>query len=201
LPKIPSWSKTKGASHIVCEAPPLGGNRLRILACLGGLGLALLTGACASRPVFTDVDAGLIIPAMGGQVEVPENQQFLFPQPVVRNPLPLYPDSLLALGLPDQVVCLRILIDDGGAVPSSSPVFDEPGCPDASAPPRAEFLNAARQAVARWEFLAATLCTYPIGMEKNEDCSGDGVVMRQVPVKLAYRFRFRLVEGKPLVED
>ena len=64
-----------------------------------------------------------------------------------------------------------------------------------------EFVASAREAVAGWQFLAAAVCTYPTGMEKNEDCSGEGVTVREVPVKLSYRFRFRLVDGKPSVEQ
>lgn len=159
-----------------------------------------LTSGCAGKHVVAEVDAGLIIPPMSGAAELPENQQFLFPAPVLRNPPPVYPESLVGLGLPDQTVCLSIVIDEGGAVPSSAPVFDTPDCPRRAQPPRAEFLHAARQAVAKWEFLAATLCTYPVGATKNDDCSGDQVATRPVAVQLSYRFRFKLVDGQGIVE-
>lgn len=162
--------------------------------------LVALTGACAGKRLVAEVDSGLIIPPMSGAVDMPENQQFLFPAPVLRNPPPVYPESLISLALPEQTVCLAIVIDEGGAVPSSAPVFDSPDCPSSGQPPRAEFLEAASKAVARWEFLAATVCTYPVGATKNDDCTGDDVATRPVAVKLSYRFRFKLVDGKGIVE-
>ncbi len=168
---------------------------------LVGIGLfAALTGGCAGTRKVAAVDSGLIIPPLSGAVDMPENQQFLFPAPVLRNPPPVYPEALVGLDLPDQTVCLAIVIDEGGAVPSSAPVFDTPDCPSRRQPPRAEFLEAASKAVAGWEFLAATVCTYPVGAIKNDDCTGDDVATRQVAVKLSYRFRFKLVDGKGIVE-
>jgi hypothetical protein len=169
--------------------------------CFFGIGLLVaLTAGCAGRRLVAEVDSGLIIPPMSGAVDMPENQQFLFPAPVLRNPPPVYPEALIGLALPDQTVCLAIVIDEGGAVPSSAPVFDSPDCPSSGQPPRAEFLEAASKAVARWEFLAATVCTYPAGATKNDDCTGDDVATRQVAVKLSYRFRFKLVDGRGIVE-
>lgn len=160
--------------------------------------LVLLHAGCAHRSARGDVDGGLIIP-LGGQVEMPEDEQFLFPTPVFENPLPDYPPASVAAALPEQVVCLQILIDEGGAVAWSGLDRSSPDCPDADHPPLPQFVAAARDAVARWQFLAAAICTYPAGQAKNDDCTGPGVTVREVPVKLSYRFRFRLVDGKPRV--
>lgn len=162
--------------------------------------LFLTATGCAHRHARPDVDGGLIIPR-GGQVDIPEDQQFLFPTPVLENPLPEYPPERVAEGLDEQVVCLQILIDEGGSVPWSVPAHDHADCPSATRPAHPDFDKAAREAVADWQFLAAAICTYPPGVPKNDDCSGEGVTVREVPVKLSYRFRFRLVDGKPSVEQ
>ncbi|HEX5693143.1 MAG TPA: hypothetical protein VFY00_00815 [Arenimonas sp.] len=169
------------------------------LVALGMAWLLLVSGGCTKHAARADVDVGLIIPR-GGQVEMPENQQFLFPTPVFENPLPEYPSEHLADGLDEQVVCLQILIDEGGSVAWST-AFDGPaGCPSAEQPALPAFTRSARKAVADWQFLAAAVCTYPEGRPKNEDCSGEGVEMRPLAVKLSYRFRFGWREGRPSVE-
>ena len=50
--------------------------------------------------------------------------------------------------------------------------------------------------VLRWQFLAGAICTFPHGTVPDDTCDAEGVVVETVPVRLFYRFVFRVVGGK-----
>lgn len=162
--------------------------------------VGLLLSGCTKNTRQPDVGMGMILPERAERIEVPKDQQFLFPSPIGANTLPSYPPELIARNLPAQTLCMEIIINTEGAVQSSTPLLDVPGCPSSQDRPDPRFYQATAAALAHWEFLAAALCKYPTGATKNEQCHGDNVIITLMPVKLAYTFTFKLVGNKPVVE-
>ena len=68
-----------------------------------------------------------------------------------------------------------------------------------AAQPDAAYVAAALEAVRQWTFFAAAICEFPAGLAKTGDCSGEGVVVRAVPIRLMYAFAFERSGGKARV--
>lgn len=60
---------------------------------------------------------------------IADSQTFFMPLANRDNALPLYPPALLGRRLPPQSACLRVSIDDAGAVMDAAPVAQPPGLP------------------------------------------------------------------------
>lgn len=165
----------------------------------------LLLAACAAAPPKRDVrgDVGLheVEPevAPSARLTLASNETFQRPLFASDNQLPDYPAELLPQSLPPQPVCLRVGIDEQGAVTLADPVQDGEACaPTAGAAPG---LIAAAQAAARsWRFDPAFRCVYPEGrLPEHGICSGEGVQEIPQAVSLVYRFVFEQVEGRGAV--
>jgi hypothetical protein len=126
-----------------------------------------------------------------------QNERFNRPLPAADNAIPVYPEALLAKRLPPQALCLRVSIDEAGAVSDSVPIATGPDCPEIEqvAP---DFYEAANTATRTWRFDPAFRCVYPEGTTPDPQggCWGEGA--REVPqaVSLAYRFVFEQVDGR-----
>jgi hypothetical protein len=171
-----------------------------------GLVAALLClGACASVPPPREVrgDVGLreidAPVAPSERLDLASNESFQRPLFASSNELPDYPAELLPQALPPQPVCLRVGIDEQGAVTLADPVQDGEACaPTALAAP--PFVAAAQAAARSWRFDPAFRCVFPEGQPPEHGlCVGKGV--REVPqaVSLVYRFVFEQVEGRGAV--
>lgn len=163
---------------------------------------AVLTGCAPSRVAVTPdpswvgrvgVEDMTRTVATMARIELGENESFQLPL-AEEFTLPVYPESLLALRLSPQAVCLRVSVDEEGAVMSTAPIVQAPDCkgPDAV---DSRFFEAAAAATSSWRFDPAFRCVFPKG-EKPGDmgCLGG----REVPqaVSLAYRFVFEQQDGR-----
>lgn len=70
-----------------------------------------------------------------------------------------------------------------------------PDCPASQAELDPRFVGAAVEAARQWQFLAAAICTFPDGTFPDgagvtDDCSGPGVVVTPVAIRVSYVFSF-----------
>lgn len=63
-------------------------------------------------------------------------------------------------------------------------------------PALAWFEHAVDATVRQWRFEPASICTFPPEVERNEDCAGEGVVRKPVPLRLAFVFEFSRSERR-----
>ena len=125
-----------------------------------------------------------------------EDQIFLAPDTLGDPPLPTYPTELLKQRRPPVAVCVDVVVGADGRAGMLVPRHDIPGCPPADAAGLVPFEQAALEAMRRWTFLAAAICTFPPGVAPNDRCDGTGVVEQPVPVRLTYRFEFSQHAGR-----
>lgn len=178
---------------------------------IAAIAVVAVLSACSTRPVAPA--AVLDTPARSGHVGAQDithagtpkarialaaNEAFHMPLDMTGNPLPAYPEALLAQRLPPRAVCLQVGIGTDGRVMFSQPLHDRPGC---AAPVDPAFYAAAEQAVATWRFDPAFKCVFADEATKLRDgpgCSDDMMVAQAV--SLAYRFEFRQQDGRGSVE-
>lgn len=151
--------------------------------------LALAASGCAGTR-STRVGAEMILPPLAPQMKLQQREQFFMARHLNPELLPDYPAALLADGPAQAVVCVEIVVDEGGEVAWQAPLHAAPRCPPGPVAALAPFEQAALDAVARWQFIAAAVCTYPEGVERNDDCRGEGVVEKAVPLRMAFVFEF-----------
>jgi hypothetical protein len=113
--------------------------------------------------------------------------------------MPAYPADLLPLRLSDQEVCVSFVVNRDGSVSSVRPLYGAVECP-AGGLARPEFVQAAIDAVSRWNFSPFQRCTFPPGAPSEQQCNGPGAAVEQVEVTLGYRFLFSARNGAGVVQ-
>lgn len=184
------------------------GTALSIVAAAG----MLLTG-CAHQAVLAPMEtapvqrhasvAGSTILAQDAARMALAANQVVIPGEL-SNPevVPAYPPELLALGLPDQTVCVGFVIGTDGSVSSLAPVYgSDKGCPASPDQTRPEFVAATLEAVSRWDYFSYLRCTFPPGTPDAQKCNGPGASAEQVAVSVAHRFLFSVREGLGSVQQ
>lgn len=106
--------------------------------------------------------------------------------------------------MPVVDICLELVIGEHGGVESSKLIKDMPSCNGSwvSNDAYSLFVDSARDAVSEWYFLPTRVCIYPEGVDadkQSDDCSGKDVRVRDIPIKLAYRFTFLQTPNGPKV--
>ena len=171
------------------------------------LTVALMSTSC-SRAVKPDaiegasgkVDRNLILPVDSMRMQLEQNQVVIPGELTNPEVMPLYPESLLASGLPDHTVCVSFVVNENGSVAGAAPVYGVDGCPRGDQQSRKEFLDATLAAVSRWDFFSYVRCTFPPGTLDAQKCNGPGSVSEQVAVTLAYSFLFSSQHGSGTVQ-
>lgn len=146
----------------------------------------------AGRVGVTELDAA--VPAEMRLV-LAENESFQPPLPDFDNALPDYPADLLALRLPPRSVCLRLSIDESGAVTEAEPIDQSPDC-TVGMDIESAFHAAAAQAAMSWRFEPAFRCIFPDGTPPDSACGFDGTLEVPQSVSLMYRFVFEQIDGQ-----
>lgn len=133
----------------------------------------------------------------GDRLVMADNESFLMPLDDMKNVHPSYPQNLLSLNLPPRMVCLRVGIDEKGAVTVVAKAPASEMCPAGA---EAEFLAASQAAAKTWKFDPALRCVFRNAKDKERAvASCDGGKSVPQAVTLVYRFRFEQVGGKPTV--
>lgn len=176
----------------VAFAPARTRGRRRVRDALVMAAAVVGLAGCASRG--TAIDKRMVLPPGAATMTLETRQGFLMAVPV-HEPLPVLADD--ARG-PDgrTEVCVEIVIDVEGQV---SEARHMPGVDACDAQPDAGYAAAALAAVRQWTFFAAALCEFPGEQPVTEDCSGEGVTVRAVPIRLMYAFAFERSGGKARV--
>lgn len=104
---------------------------------------------------------------------------YFSPLPIRENAKPEYPASLLARRLPPATIVVRLIVDGAGAVERASVV--------AATSDEQSFADAVLSAVKAWTFIPLKRVT------------GDRI--ERLPFTQDYRFTFRQVNGRAIVED
>ena len=173
------------------------------------LALAIAVAACATQPKIAPAAAQLSSAVSATEVAAEDSarlrlaadQVFLPGELVDKDIAPQYPRELLALRLPEQVVCVRFVVGTDGAVSGVAPVFQLPGCPAGEAQMRSEFLAATVEAVSRWEFFSFQVCTLVANQGSPRKCGGTSGTVQPIAVTLMYRFAFAWGEGRGTVRQ
>ena len=147
--------------------------------------MVLLVAGCKTGSM---VGMQMVLPPMAEVMNVPKDKTFLMASPLTQ-PLPAYPPGVKRDA--SAHVCVEFVIDDNGAVASTTPIYGLPECPAPQEEIDPQFIGSAVEAAGQWQFLAAAICAFPEGVEAEEDCSGDEVVVTTVAIKVAYVFTFQ----------
>lgn len=147
-----------------------------------------VSGCASHRPTVVEpsglVGMESIVPSSGSRYQMRTDQVFRMPEFAGEPAMPMYPETLLAQRVPAQRVCVEVHINKGGAVTASRA---------STADPQVGLFHASVvAATSGWQFRAAAVCTFPEGVEPNQRCEGDGVMVEAVPVRLAFAFVFRV---------
>lgn len=137
-------------------------------------------------------------PSAASSKLVPQ-RDYLLPFPAAANAPPVYPESLLHLGLEEQEVVVRLVIGEQGWVTEIQP---SPVPSKANPAYRALFETSIAGAVQGWRFVPAKLRTFADGADLDGDGRPDYVVLKdEKPVKsyIDVRFVFGVRAGKPVV--
>lgn len=115
-------------------------------------------------------------------------------------PTPVVGDRDPRRNLAPTMICLQVVVDAKGVVERSLPLFDRDECKAGRAPENNMLLQAAQEAVAKWEFAPAAVCHFAAGEPAADrgDCTGAEHV-EPVPVSLLYAFTFEIVQGRQYV--
>ncbi len=152
----------------------------------------------APRP---SVEGNLIVPESSARMNLQDNQLVIPGR--LSNPevTPAYPPALLALGLPEQTVCIGFVVGVDGSVSGVRPLYATADCPPTADDTRPEFLAATVAAVSQWDYFSYIRCTFPPGTPDAQKCNGEGTTAEQVAVSLAYRFSFSVRDGVGMVRQ
>jgi hypothetical protein len=156
---------------------------MRFVLVFVALAVLLATG-CKSP---SRVAMRMILPPGAEVMDMPEDKAFLMASPV-SQPMPTFP-----VGAPRRTrvsACVEMVIDESGAVRSASPLYGLPDCPLEAHEMDRRFVASSIAAARKWQFLAAAICTFPPGTPPNDECTGAGVVISEVAIKVSYVFSF-----------
>ena len=144
----------------------------------------------------------MLLPPEGERHALKSSELFIMPVEL-ETPQPEFPPDFPARQTIELTVCAEVWLSDEGGVERVVPLRDATGCgAEGSGAFQALFERTVTDALMRWEFSPARICTLPPGADERRergDCTGPDVTLRPVPVRLAYAFSFSVREGKRLV--
>ncbi|MCD7097594.1 energy transducer TonB [Stenotrophomonas sp. MMGLT7] len=140
----------------------------------------------------------------GGRLErytLQPRQLFRMPLPL-QAPEPVLPPQAGRQTLPPTVVCVSVAIADDGTVMHATPLAEREECGAVADPASAVLVQAALDAVARWRFRPAAMCSYADAAVPDDpgDCA-DAQQVQPVAVTLQYAFTFEVRQGKATVRS
>ena len=92
-----------------------------------------------------------------GALQLTDRQTFLLPIDEPGNRLPEYPAEVLAQQqVPSRAICMRVDIDEEGAVSYTGPLVREPECPAVTELSK-QFVDASVAALSQWRFEPASV--------------------------------------------
>lgn len=161
-----------------------------LIAAAGLCAMAACATKSEPRTPVGDSAFSMVIPAGAARHEMRDDELFLMPATLGPQPMPEYPAAYLGDGLPPPVVCVDVVVEPEGASTRVSRHTGSPACPDGADARTLAFVQSVLGPVGAWRYFGAQVCSFPAGVEHNDECSGEGVEIRPVAVRLTYVFRF-----------
>lgn len=162
--------------------------------------LALPVLLLALLPLAAAAEDDAAEQAAEGTLALTDKQTFLLPIDEPGNRLPEYPAEVLTQQqVPSRAICMRVDIDEEGAVSYTGPVVREPECPAVTELSK-QFVDVSVAALSSWRFEPAIVCTFRNKAAKEAagmSCQGG----REKPqaTSLTFRLLFEQVEGRGVV--
>ena len=155
--------------------------------------LAMVVAAALAGPALAEDVAQ-------GALQLTDKQTFLLPIDEPGNRLPEYPADILAQQqVPSRAICMRVDIDEEGAVSYTGPVVREPECPAVTELSK-QFVDVSVAALSTWRFEPAVVCTFRSTAAKEAaGMSCDGGREKPQATSLTFRLLFNQVDGKGVV--
>lgn len=153
---------------------------------------ALGVTACSHRTL--QVERAMVLPPGAQTHAVESNQRFLMAAPI-EDPDPVFPAGARLDGV--LQLCTTFGVTTDGAVVDIAFDREDPACADPADDRTAPFAGAVRQALQRWRYFGAAVCTFPDGRDPGADprCDGPDVRINAVPIALRYVFAFSSERG------
>ena len=153
---------------------------------------SVVNSGCATRS--TAVESRMILPDGAARTEIREHQAFIMAIPI-RTEDPVFPTDE---GEPREAsVCVEFQVSGAGEVNSIQQIDSAPNCDQVRAD-NAPYATAAKFAVSQWSFIGAAICDFKVS---EDECDGAEAKLTAVPIKLAYRFHFRVENGRRSVRS
>ncbi|WP_397573324.1 hypothetical protein [Silanimonas sp.] len=135
-----------------------------------------------------------------GALQLTDKQTFLLPIDEPGNRLPAYPAEVLAQQqVPSRAICMRVDIDEEGAVSYTGPLVREPECPAVTELSK-QFVDVSVAALSSWRFEPAVVCTFRTKDAKEAaGMSCEGGREKPQATSLTFRLLFNQVDGKGVV--
>jgi len=176
------------------------------------LASALLLGGCASvdeqwaEQRRDSVDQRLLAPSASVAGAAQVEQYRMQPGQAFRMPLlhdnadPALPADTPRRSLAPTVICVRVIIDAGGAVQRSEPLLDRAECQAGADPANADLLQAIDAAARSWRYVPAAVCHYRGPPPAHVGDCADAERIEEVAVTLNYAFTFQMERGQVRVQ-
>ena len=155
--------------------------------------LAMVVAAALAGPALAEDVAQ-------GALQLTDKQTFLLPIDEPGNRLPEYPAEVLAQQqVPSRAICMRVDIDEEGAVSYTGPLVREPECPAVTELSK-QFVDVSVAALSTWRFEPAVVCTFRTKDAKEAaGMSCEGGREKPQATSLTFRLLFNQVDGKGVV--
>ncbi|MFT4179018.1 MAG: hypothetical protein QM612_06065 [Thermomonas sp.] len=164
----------------------------RIVVCIA---ILLALSSCKTGSKLARVDASIILPESASRMQLEKTQVFFMPNEI-ESPAPVFPADYPDNDA-DVTVCAGFVVSAEGEVVNIHQITDEWGCePEDSIPGRALYPEV-QSALSRWSYFAGTICTFEVD---ESECDGPDARLTPTAVRLAYRFRFLMSNGKKSVQ-
>lgn len=187
----PAWRHAAGMGGLAA------GQRRQASGHLTGIALLVLAlAACSHRG--TRVERAMVLPANAEQHVVGPDQRFLMAVPI-EDPDPVFPAGARTEGT--LHLCATFVVGSDGAVTDVVADRADAMCADPADAAMTPFVDAVSDALGRWRYFAAAICTFPGSADPDADprCEGDEVRVDAVPIRLRYVFGFTVTGGRARV--
>lgn len=136
----------------------------------------------------------MILPDGAARTELRERQAFLMAVPInIEDPVfPAHEREPRSIS-----VCVEFQVSEVGEVHSIQQIDSALDCAQAQLANKPYF-DAVKSAVGEWTFIGAAICDYKIS---EDDCDSTEATLTAVPIRLAYRFHFRVKNGRRSVDS
>lgn len=140
----------------------------------------------------------MLLPETGTRHATDATELFVMPL-VLAAPEPAFPETSGQPASFELTVCTEVWLSEDGDIARVAPFEGAPGCAHGDDPRALPYARSVATAMPRWEFTPAMICEFPpelLHKRASGDCTGSGITVRRVPVRLNYAFTFSVRDGR-----